>query len=611
MSSIYRNNNVNRGSPRSAGRGRGVPGRSLARGPNALASKFNGQPGGPAAQALPPITSQDFPLMSSSKSEIHNIMNFKSVKPVKLETFTPPLKLQRKDPNAPPPTPKSQNPDAAAETVNEEPTRGPKTGADTSLIAPMGGATRNKQMLFKKRTRQIFLAKEDTRKLREEEQKPWVLEDFDNQNAFVGTLEGGQMSDYMLFVFAENGFKVVPVDKWYKFNPKISYQVMSLDEAEEHLKRQQKTESSRWLTARKVKTEDTEMEEAAPSQRDRFKTVDNGNTAIKSEDEDDAGGKRRGRHDSDIDDIDFEEVFQDDEEAAADLEAEDDETKDVKARVKKETKGYVPGGENVEGFDEEDISLTTEGKQMRKLVRNLEKNNVYESDEDHDPYASSAGDLGSSEDEDDSGKSDTEAKKNNATSTPKKVSTPTKPTLAQKKALAMAKSKPLSKPIGRPHSPSLHNVKRERNVSSASSSRASSPVHRGSLSPTHPGSPSDSSSGARKRQSSEISDGENESKRMRKAAGSASPPHHRSSGSPAPVDSEGGNGGGDLITEAEVINALRGKRLTTKEFLSVFRKRLKKDRNKDIITGLLKKVARHVDSGNPKEKLLELKQEYQ
>jgi hypothetical protein len=85
--------------------------------------------------------------------------------------------------------------------------------------------------------------------------------------------------------------------------------------------------------------------------------------SVKSEDEDDAGGKRRGRHDSDIDDIDFEEVFQDDEEVAADIEAEDDETKDVKARVKKETKGYVPGGENVEDFDEEeDISLTSEGK---------------------------------------------------------------------------------------------------------------------------------------------------------------------------------------------------------------------------------------------------------
>jgi transcription initiation factor TFIIF subunit alpha len=139
--------------------------------------------------------------MSSSKNELHNIMNFKTVKPVKLETFTPPVKLQRKDPHAPPPQP-HQEQLGAPEAVNEEPTRGPKTGADTSLIAPMGGATRNKQMLFKKRTRQIFLAKEDTRKLREEEQKPWVLEDFDNQNSFVGTLEGGQQSDYMLFVFA-------------------------------------------------------------------------------------------------------------------------------------------------------------------------------------------------------------------------------------------------------------------------------------------------------------------------------------------------------------------------------------------------------------------------
>lgn len=45
------------------------------------------------------------------------------------------------------------------------------------------------------------------------------------------------------------------------------------------LKRQQKTESSRWLTARKPKAEDTEMEETAPTQRDRFKTVDNGSAA--------------------------------------------------------------------------------------------------------------------------------------------------------------------------------------------------------------------------------------------------------------------------------------------------------------------------------------------
>lgn len=217
--------------------------------------------------------------------------------------------------------------------------------------------------------------------------------------------------------------------------------------------------------------------------------------------------------------------------------------------------------------------------------------------------------MGSSDDDEDSGKSDSEAKKNDIKSTPKKLATPTKPTLAQKKAL-MANRKPLSKPIGRPHSPSLHNIKRERGVSSTSSSRASSPVHRGSLSPMHPGSPSDSTgTGAKKRLSSEISDGETESKRMRKAAGSASPPHRAASPANATVD--GSADGGDVISEAEVVAALRGRKLTTKEFLSVFRKRLKKDRNKDIITGLLKKVARHVDSPNPKEKLLELKPEYQ
>lgn len=37
--------------------------------------------------------------------------------------------------------------------------------------------------------------------------------------------------------------------------------------------------------------------------------------------------------------------------------------------------------------------LTSEGKQMRKLVRDLEKNRAYESDEEGDPYASSVSDV--------------------------------------------------------------------------------------------------------------------------------------------------------------------------------------------------------------------------
>jgi transcription initiation factor TFIIF subunit alpha len=39
--------------------------------------------------------------------------------------------------------------------------------------------------------------------------------------------------------------------------------------------------------------------------------------------------------------------------------------------------------------EEEDGLLTKDGKAMRKLIRTLEKNAAYESDEERNPYASS------------------------------------------------------------------------------------------------------------------------------------------------------------------------------------------------------------------------------
>lgn len=72
------------------------------------------------------------------------------------------------------------------------------------------------------------------------------------------------------------------------------------------------------------------------------------------------------------------------------------------------------------------------------------------------------------------------------------------------------------------------------------------------------------------------------------------------------------NSEGDLITEEEVIAVLRGKRLTTKEFLLHFRKRIKKnEQNRGIVTSLLKKVARHITTEGSDVRLLELNPEYQ
>ena len=43
--------------------------------------------------------------------------------------------------------------------------------------------------------------------------------------------------------------------------------------------------------------------------------------------------------------------------------------------------------------DEDDEELTKDGKAMKKLIRNLEKNTAYDSDDERNPYASSVSSI--------------------------------------------------------------------------------------------------------------------------------------------------------------------------------------------------------------------------
>lgn len=76
-------------------------------------------------------------------------------------------------------------------------------------------------------------AEEDER-LKEEEKFPWLLEDSED-HSFVGKFEGGQTANYVLLINQGNNFHVVPINRWYKFNPKPQYKVLSLEEAEQSL----------------------------------------------------------------------------------------------------------------------------------------------------------------------------------------------------------------------------------------------------------------------------------------------------------------------------------------------------------------------------------------
>ncbi|CAO3653098.1 unnamed protein product [Mucor fragilis] len=641
MSSIYNTSRTDKGKGRAVPRrGGGGPMRPGV-GPQRVLQQHQLQMQQQQQQAED-ITYSEFQLVSTSKRGKNHLMDFKGgSKHVEPKNFARPVKLHRKETNflpyrqyiqnlneqnaaaaaakeaaaanaaaimagAPLPHPATK-PTASdvedlggdAPTPSTQNQHGPKTGADTSLIAPLGGATRNKQMLFKKRTKQIYLAKEDTRELKEQEQRPWILEDYDGQNSFTGTYEGGQRSDYMFFVLTESGFKVMPVDRWYKFQPKRHFKTLSLEEAEEQLKKQQKREGSRWLM---LNRKESEAEEAAgPSSK--LKLVDHDDHTKPDPDEDSGN-----RQDSDMDDLDFDDVFQDDDEATAEHEVEDEDVKDSKDRVKKEIKDYSISGTQADADDQYDDmgKLTSEGKQMRKLVRDLEKNRAYESDdEDGDPYASSAEELDSDNDDDETSENEKEKEKEKKIPVPpkKKATAASKPMMPKKAHTAKIKKEGMSKPIGRPGSPSLYMKKKEREDSSSPAPRPSSPLGNGRSSPLRPGS-SPQHRPALAPPSPSSSQGFKEPTKKRKLEDS-------SSGSDSKHRKMAGGGDDDLITEQEVIDTLRGKVMTTKEFLLSFRKRIKKDsRNRDIITTLLRKVAKSNRSSDPNTRTLELKPEF-
>ncbi|GAA5808222.1 hypothetical protein MFLAVUS_001607 [Mucor flavus] len=575
------------------------------------------------------LTFDEFQLTSTSTRAQNHLMDFKSYKKVDLYKFTLPVRLHREGSDFIPHRQyihnlNEQNTAAAAKTavivagtatsndstnnknvedidnkispdglqVTPQPQYGPKTGADTSLIAPLGGAARNKHMSFKKRTNRIYLPK-DTRELEEQERRPWILEDCDSHNNFNGTLEGGQRSDYMFFVKSGNGFKVVPLDRWYKFRPKRNFKPL----ASEQSKKQREREDGRWMTLKREKQRTESTDIVRPN---KLKLVDTHDTNAGSDDE------GNNRQDSDMDDLDLDDDFQDDDESAAEHEVEDEEVRDCKDHVQKEIKDFTTGNQVFdEDYDEID-KLTSEGKQMRKLVRNLEKNHGYESDDDDDadPYASSVKLDSDANDED--GKKDNKKEKKNTALKRKAVGPPSKPTMPKKAHTAKVKKEGKSKHIGRPGLPSLYTNKREK-----------TPAGRITASPVRP-----SSLLKEARPSSPLNKSSSPSRPPRRALPTHSPPSGENSRkrkmtetaavSNVDVKQRKISKSLDLITEQEVIDTLRGHPMTIRDFLRNFRKRIRKnDQNRRIVTELLQKLARRSVSADPSTRKLILKAEYQ
>ncbi|KAJ2828453.1 transcription factor IIF subunit tfg1 [Coemansia sp. 'formosensis'] len=562
--------------------------------------------------------SLEYTLMSSTQpARTHHVMRMLTSKAVDLQTFTAPVKLRRRNKEYYRLKNKKRNEEKAEALEAEEAKKRQQLEADgmlmevdgveakkeesavplymvkekpkvdINLIADRGGARSNKRNLFKKKTKQVFFADEEKRRLDIEEARPWVLEDDDEKEVWTGSLEGGQSSTYVLFVLTDDGFKVVPVDRWYKFTPKLKYKTLTLDEAEEELKRAQKSEAQdRWIMHKRMVRLDVNPDGEPPagpggSERSRGggggggggqgsrsklveREIDDDIGFDDDDDDDDEGGgkgkapKKRGGEDGRRgggEDFDFEMEFDDDEELG-DVRFEYNEEEATQKKEQRElTNGAGFGFEEEE--EEEDDQAAGKDKfaarrdDLRKSLRKREGRSEYKSDdEDANPY------LTPSESDSDEEDEEEEDKKKE----------PEKPEDADKKKDPASGAQPSGKPA-------------TTSAAAAAAAAAAKKRKRVSVAPTghqHHARASSPASAA----SASSGDGRKHFK------SAASPPS--SSGSPPPSSPASA----DLITKQEIVDLIKSGVNTTKKLITCVRKKLKANpANKVRIQAIVKEVA--------------------
>jgi transcription initiation factor TFIIF subunit alpha len=350
---------------------------------------------------------QEIPLKCCTKEETNDIrfhmMKFQSTKNVDIvNDFTKPVRLHRKDPRniqfhltrQEIDRRKREEEDKKSEENGQDDTNA--NGMDMSQVAPDGGARKHKKSLFKRKTRQLNLMDEDKRKLRYEEFYPWVIEDYDGKNVFVGNYEAGSSdAQHVLFVFDKDGFKMIPAEKVYRFTPRNKYATLTLEEAE--AKMEKNSSVPRWLMKHMEELstggESSDLRfrnsgpdsgggaPAPPVSRRRLKTV--------------TGGASLNDRDSDHDDLDFDEEFADDEEAPI-MDGDDEENKLSEKKIKKEMLKAAHFDNQSDADDDLDDLFETEtrkvdkeGKKLKKVLNKAE-GGVYDSDDEDNlnPYLS-------------------------------------------------------------------------------------------------------------------------------------------------------------------------------------------------------------------------------
>lgn len=186
----------------------------------------------------------------------YDVLKFDSRKPVDINAWEKPVKLNRKDTRRPmgddagAPPPQAVGPmlgpdgkavmgaDGRVVMVDAEgrPIRAATNGGGSADGAK--GKEREKptaaKKKFQKKTKQVFLVPDAVRQLRREERFPWVMEDGSGKEVWMGSMEEvAKAETQAMFMPAANDvFKFVTAHRWYKFQKKPNYHIPNLEEAE-------------------------------------------------------------------------------------------------------------------------------------------------------------------------------------------------------------------------------------------------------------------------------------------------------------------------------------------------------------------------------------------
>lgn len=328
------------------------------------------------------------------------------------EQFTPPIRLHRRDPRAPPSgagshfeeedTKEDLEEIKERERIEQQKEDRRKIREENQAkIAPTGT---KKPTAFQKKTEQKYRP-DDTPEakkrqlLRYEETLPWHLEDFENKQTWVGTYES-ELSEAHVVLSLSNpqdphssAVQLAPMERWYRFSVKGKVKPTG-DDVDKVMYKVENVPG--FLRNIERRAELREMEAEENRKRSRMSTRVGGGA-------EDEGRIRRPKNEdgfkveADIDDIDFnhEEDFADDEEGLEGLfNGEETEVKETAEKLKRDQLQAGlwerPDEKRLDEKEEEDRKEAEELKAMEKITRKAlakrEKQYDYLDSDQENPY---------------------------------------------------------------------------------------------------------------------------------------------------------------------------------------------------------------------------------